>query len=131
MKSFENPEIAAVLNQYFVNIKVDREERPGSRFNLHVSRSSDDGQGGWPMSVFLTPDGRPFFGGTYFPPHRRYGMPSFPEILSGIVSIWQEKRSEVTEAAQQLFHRLQENTGVSLVGKGDLDPNRSRRRPRP
>lgn len=121
-ESFENPEIAAVLNQYFVNIKVDREERPDLDSIYMSAVVAMTGQGGWPMSVFLTPDGRPFFGGTYFPPHRRYGMPSFPEILSGIVSIWQEKRSEVTEAAQQLFHRLQENTGVSLVGKGDLDP---------
>jgi len=80
MKSFENPEIAAVLNQYFVNIKVDREERPDLDSIYMSAVVAMTGQGGWPMSVFLTPDGRPFFGGTYFPPHRRYGMPSFPKF---------------------------------------------------
>jgi len=80
-ESFENGEIAAILNQYFVNIKVDREERPDLDGIYMQAVVAMTGQGGWPMSLFLTPDGKPFYGGTYFPPVRRYNMPAFGEIV--------------------------------------------------
>ena len=121
-ESFEDPEIAGILNQHFVNIKVDREERPDLDSIYMSAVVAMTGQGGWPMSVFLTPNGHPFFGGTYFPPQRRYGMPSFSEILNGIITIWQTKRDEITEAAQQLLHSLQANTSISLAGEGSVNP---------
>ncbi len=82
-ESFENGEIAAILNQYFVNIKVDREERPDLDGILHAGSGAMTGQGGFqPMSLFLTPDGKPFYGGTYFPPVRRYNMPALGKSCS-------------------------------------------------
>ncbi len=84
-ESFEDEATAALMNENFVNIKVDREERPDID-NIYMNAVvALTGQGGWPMSVFLTPDGRPFFGGTYFPPVRRYNMPSFKEVLQSLV----------------------------------------------
>ena len=80
-ESFEDPKTAALMNENFVNIKVDREERPDIDSLYMEAVVAMTGQGGWPMSVFLTPDGRPFYGGTYFPPARRFNMPAFSEIL--------------------------------------------------
>src|SRR5512133_991752 len=83
-ESFEDPAIAQVLNQHFVSIKVDREERPDLDSIYMNAVVAMTGQGGWPMSLFLTPEGEPFYGGTYFPPERRYGMPSFREVIEAI-----------------------------------------------
>ena len=91
-ESFEDPATAALLNEHFVNIKVDREERPDIDSIYMQAVVAMTGQGGWPMSVFLTPDGKPFYGGTYFPPVRRYKMPAFSEILQTIARLWREDR---------------------------------------
>ncbi len=107
-ESFKDPTTASFLNQYFVSIKVDREERPDLD-NLYMSAVvSMTGQGGWPMSVFLTPDLKPFYGGTYFPPVPRYGMPSFLEVLQGIQHIWQNERQNIDSVAEKISQHLQE-----------------------
>jgi uncharacterized protein YyaL (SSP411 family) len=85
-ESFENEATAALMNELFVNIKVDREERPDLDAIYMDAVQALTGQGGWPMSVFLTPDGQPFYGGTYYPPEPRYGMPSFPQVLQSIAN---------------------------------------------
>ncbi|MCC6148292.1 MAG: thioredoxin domain-containing protein [Anaerolineaceae bacterium] len=122
-ESFEDPVIAKILNQHFVSIKVDREERPDIDSIYMSAVVAMTGQGGWPMSIFLTPDGKPFFGGTYFPPLRRYGMPSFTEILTGIVSVWQEKREEASEAARQLYQHIKKNAATPFsLPESELNP---------
>ena len=83
-ESFEDAQIAALMNQLFVNIKVDREERPDVDSVYMAAVQAMTGHGGWPMTVFLTPDGRPFYGGTYFPPEDRGGLPSFPRVLQSV-----------------------------------------------
>ena len=98
-ESFEDEATAAILNASFVAIKVDREERPDLDSVYMGAVQALTGQGGWPMSVFLDPDGRPFFGGTYFPDTPRHGMPSFRQVLEGVRLAWIEQRSELGEAA--------------------------------
>src|SRR5215475_13354857 len=101
-ESFENPEIAGLLNDHFVPIKVDREERPDLDQIYMTAVQLMTGHGGWPMSVFLTPDLKPFYGGTYFPPDDRYGaqLPSFKRLLHAILDAWQSRREDVAEQAQ-------------------------------
>src|ERR671929_1633940 len=101
-ESFEDPETAALMNERFVCVKVDREERPdvdGLYMDAVVAMT---GQGGWPMTVFLTPDGKPFWGGTYFPPEPRFNMPSFGQVLEAIAQAWQERRQDVGRQAGRL-----------------------------
>ena len=92
-ESFENPEIAALMNAEFVSIKVDREERPDLDDVYMAAVQSMTGSGGWPMSVFLTPDLKPFFGGTYFPPEDRHGMAGFPRVLAAVAGSSKDSRS--------------------------------------
>ena len=99
---FENAEIAAVLNEHFVSIKVDREERPDLDAIYMDAVQMIAGQGGWPMSMFLLPDRRPFYGGTYFPPEDRYGRPGFKSLLLRLVEIYREKRAELEESAGRI-----------------------------
>ncbi len=106
-ESFSDPEIAALMNAHFVNIKVDREERPDLDALYMQAVIALTGQGGWPMSVFLTPDLRPFYGGTYFPPQPRYGMPSFRQVLEGLARAWETRREEIDRTAGQLALNLQ------------------------
>lgn len=117
-ESFENEEIAAIMNQYFVAIKVDREERPDIDGIYMQAVQALTHQGGWPMTVFLTPDGRPFYGGTYFPPHdRHYGrqtLPGFERILRTMAEFYATRRAEVEEQAEQLASYLRQNSGVPL-----------------
>ena len=87
-ESFEDPALAALMNAHFVNVKVDREERPDLDSIYMGAVVALTGQGGWPMSVFLTPDGAPFFGGTYFPPTPRHGLPAFSQVLRGVHEAW-------------------------------------------
>lgn len=101
-ESFEDPDIAEQMNRDFINIKVDREERPDLDQIYMQAVLALTGQGGWPMSVFLTPDGRPFFGGTYFPPVPQYGRGGFPQILEAVQDAWQNKRSQLDEQAGRL-----------------------------
>ncbi|HLJ54052.1 MAG TPA: thioredoxin domain-containing protein, partial [Chthonomonadaceae bacterium] len=117
-ESFENEAIARQMNDNFINIKVDREERPDvdSIYMSAVQRLT--GQGGWPMTVFLTPDARPFFGGTYFPPNDLYGRPGFPRVLRAVAAAWREQRSEVLEQSAELTADLVEGDNV-LGGLSD------------
>ena len=107
-ESFENPEIAVQMNELFVNIKVDREERPDVDSLYMASVQAMTGHGGWPMTVFLTPDGKPFYGGTYFPPSDRGGMPGFPRVMQGVHEAYQSRRDEVEQSADRLATRLSE-----------------------
>ncbi len=105
-ESFTDPEIAALMNENFINIKVDREERPDLDSIYMQATVAMTGSGGWPMSVFLTPDLRPFFAGTYFPPVRRYDMPSFREVLSSIARAWREDTQEVERVGNQVLEYI-------------------------
>ncbi|HYK84982.1 MAG TPA: thioredoxin domain-containing protein [Ktedonobacteraceae bacterium] len=115
-ESFENEEIAALMNRYFVSIKVDREERPDIDGIYMQAVQALTQSGGWPMTVFLTPDGRPFYGGTYFPPRdRRYGqhvMPGFASLLNGMAEAYAHNREAVEEQANQLANFLQQRSGT-------------------
>src|SRR5438309_3457954 len=101
-ESFENRDIAELMNTNFVSIKVDREERPDLDGIYMQAVQALTGSGGWPMTVFLTPDGTPFYGGTYFPPVDRGHMPAFPRVLTAIADAWQNRRDEVLRNGQQL-----------------------------
>jgi uncharacterized protein YyaL (SSP411 family) len=105
-ESFENPDIAAVMNRHFVSVKVDREERPDVDQIYMEAVQSMTGQGGWPMTVFLTPEGVPFYGGTYFPPADRHGLPGFPRLLEAIADAWRSRRAEVLESSLKLAGQL-------------------------
>ncbi|MFC8346371.1 thioredoxin domain-containing protein [Streptomyces sp. NPDC057280] len=105
-ESFEDQETADYLNAHFVNIKVDREERPDVDAVYMEAVQAATGQGGWPMTVFLTPDAEPFYFGTYFPPAPRHGMPSFRQVLEGVRSAWADRRDEVTEVAEKIVRDL-------------------------
>ncbi|MDD5370262.1 MAG: thioredoxin domain-containing protein [Anaerolineaceae bacterium] len=113
-ESFEDPEIAHLLNQGFVSIKVDREERPDLDALYMAAVVAMTGQGGWPMSLFLTPDGLPFYGGTYFPPKPRYGMPSFRQVLESVIQSWKKERENVYQIGQQVAENLQQATRWDL-----------------
>jgi len=125
-ESFENEETAALMNENFVNIKVDREERPDIDSIYMQAVQAMIRQGGWPMTVFLMPDGRPFSGGTYFPPEdRRYGaetMPGFPTILASVASAYQQNRQEIEEQAAQLAEYLQQRSDAPLRQVGSKLP---------
>jgi uncharacterized protein YyaL (SSP411 family) len=105
-ESFENPAIAAIINQSFVPIKVDREERPDVDHIYMTYVQATTGGGGWPMSVFLTPGRLPFFGGTYFPPDDRFGRPGFPVILSRIAEAWHKQHDQILESSSDVMQQL-------------------------
>src|SRR5438552_10038797 len=105
-ESFENEDIAALMNQHFVSIKVDREERPDIDNIYMQAVQAMTGHGGWPMTVFLTPDGVPFYGGTYFPPTDRHGLPGFPRLLEGLADAWHNRRGEVMRSTEQITAHL-------------------------
>ena len=113
-ESFENEKIAGLMNQNFVSIKVDREERPDIDGIYMQAVQALTHQGGWPMTVFLTPDGRPFYGGTYFPPRDSRGMPGFPRVLLSMAEAYKNQRQQVEEQAQQLADYLQERSTTPL-----------------
>jgi len=108
-ESFEDERIAALMNDNFVCIKVDREERPDLDHIYMSAVQMLTGHGGWPLTMFLTPAGEPFFGGTYFPPVDRHGMPGFPRVLAGVAQAYREKRDQVRESVEQLRGGLQKN----------------------
>jgi len=101
-ESYDNPEIAEIVNQRFIAVKVDRDERPDIDSRYQVAVSSISGQGGWPLTAFLTPDGKPFYGGTYFPPDDGYGRPSFKRVLLSIANAYHEKNDDVLEQAKMV-----------------------------
>ncbi|MEU9366955.1 thioredoxin domain-containing protein [Streptomyces avermitilis] len=105
-ESFEDEATAAYMNEHFVSVKVDREERPDVDSVYMEAVQAATGQGGWPMSVFMTPDGEPFYFGTYFPPAPRHGLPSFRQVLEGVHSAWTSRREEVAEVAEKITRDL-------------------------
>jgi uncharacterized protein YyaL (SSP411 family) len=105
-ESFEHPDVAAVLNEHFVSIKLDREERPDVDRVYMAFVQVTTGSGGWPMSVWLTPDLKPFYGGTYFPPESRWGRPGFVDILREIARVWKSERAKVVQSSDALTDRL-------------------------
>ncbi|MBK9120084.1 MAG: thioredoxin domain-containing protein [Phycisphaerales bacterium] len=108
-ESFEDPAIAAILNDHFINIKVDREERPDlDEIYMQATLALNQGQGGWPMSVWLTPDLKPFFAGTYFPPRARYGRPGFVELCEAVAKAWREHRTDIVTQAERLTEVVRE-----------------------
>jgi len=107
-ESFNDPAIAALLNQHFIPIKVDREERPDVDRVYMLFVQATTGGGGWPMSVFLTPELEPFFGGTYFPPENRYGLPGFGFVLQRIAEAWREQREEIVASSRTMLEGLRE-----------------------
>ena len=119
-ESFENVEIARLMNADFVNIKVDREERPDIDDIYMKAVQSLTGQGGWPMSVFLTPELEPFYGGTYFPPQGAWGRPGFAEVLRGLARAWKEDRTRVVEQGRRLRERIAEEGRIDA--RGELEP---------
>jgi uncharacterized protein YyaL (SSP411 family) len=106
-ESFEDEKIAALMNELFVSIKVDREERPDLDEIYMNAVQMLTGRGGWPMTVFLTPDGKPFYGGTYFPPDDRQGMPGFPKILAGVAQAYRERPQDIDKSVGQILTALQ------------------------
>src|SRR5688572_12018708 len=112
-ESFEDEETAAFMNEHFVNIKVDREERPDLDTIYMQATVAMTGSGGWPMSVFLTPDLKPFYTGTYFPPVQRYNMPSFKDVLNGIAKAWKEEPDKITQVGDQVSGHLQQTLNIS------------------
>jgi uncharacterized protein YyaL (SSP411 family) len=118
-ESFEDDDTAAVMNEHFVNIKVDREERPDVDAVYMEATQAMTGHGGWPMTVFMTPDGEPFFCGTYFPPTDRHGMPSFRRLLQSVAHAWDVQREQVTASAADIVERLSQR-GPRLAG-GEVD----------
>src|SRR5437660_228100 len=118
-ESYENTEIAALINQLFVPVKVDRDERPDVDARYQAAVSAISGQGGWPLTGFLTPDGRPFFGGTYFPRDDRYGRPGFGRVLLTMAQVWKERREEALESAASVMAAIEHNESFSARG-GEL-----------
>ncbi|ASO18428.1 hypothetical protein FHR81_002835 [Actinoalloteichus hoggarensis] len=109
-ESFEDEAVAAVMNENFVNVKVDREERPDVDAVYMTATQAMTGSGGWPMTCFLTPEGEPFHCGTYYPPTPHPGLPSFPQLVDAVAAAWQERRGEVREAARRIVAGLAEQT---------------------
>jgi hypothetical protein len=110
-ESFENGPIAETMNKYYISIKVDREERPDVDKVYMSAVQAMTGSGGWPLSIFLTPDLKPFYGGTYFPPKDADGRPGFPTVLERIHQVWEEEREKISESGEQLITLLRQNRG--------------------
>jgi uncharacterized protein len=111
-ESFENPATAAVMNEHFVSVKVDREERPDLDAVYMEAVVAMSGHGGWPMTVFLTSTGEPFYGGTYYPPEPRHGLPSFRQVLEAIAEAWRERRDDVARSAEQLVEAVRQSSSL-------------------
>jgi uncharacterized protein YyaL (SSP411 family) len=120
-ESYENPATAAIINQFFIPVKVDRDERPDVDARYQSAVSAVSGQGGWPLTGFLTPDGRPFFGGTYFPPEDAMGRPGFPRILHAVADAYANRRDELERAAIALADAVTKSEGFSGAS-GNFDP---------
>ena len=120
-ESFENPAIAHLMNDLFVNVKVDREERPDVDHIYMTAVQAMTRHGGWPLTVFCTPDGTPFYGGTYYPPEDRGGMPGFPRILEAVADAYRTRRDEIARQGGALREAVAEMMGPNLP-EGDLDP---------
>ncbi len=120
-ESYDDPEIAQIVNERFVAIKVDRDERPDIDSRYQVAVQALSGQGGWPLTAFLTPDGKPYFGGTYFPPDEHYGRPSFRRVLMSISDAYHEKNGDVTEQAKLVEGAIAHSESFAAKS-GDVSP---------
>ena len=118
-ESFENPSIASILNENFVSIKVDREQRPDLDQIYMQTVQMLTGSGGWPMSVFLTPDAKPFYGGTYWPPEARWGKPGFAQVLHAVADAWRTKRDQIEQQGNELVGHLQDAALTSSESNPD------------
>src|SRR6476661_10428276 len=116
--SFERSDVAAVMNENFVNVKVDREERPDVDAVYMQATTAMTGQGGWPMTLLLTPDGKPFFAGTYFPDRPRQGQPAFRQVLEALSDAWRNRRDDVSTVAADVSEHLRRD--VALAGEEPL-----------
>src|SRR6266567_2256932 len=114
-ESYDDPEIAAIVNEHFIAMKVDRDERPDIDSRYQAAVQAVSGQGGWPLTAFLTPDGKPFYGGTYFPPNDGYGRPSFRRVLLSIANAYKEKHGDVVEQAAMVENAIVQ--AESFAGK--------------
>src|ERR1700693_5556904 len=112
-ESYEDPEVAAIVNEHFIAVKVDRDERPDIDSRYQAAVSAVSGQGGWPLTAFLTPDGKPFYGGTYFPPTDGYGRPSFKRVLISIANAYKEKNGDVVEQAKMVESAIAQAESVA------------------
>jgi hypothetical protein len=119
-ESYEDPVVAAIINEHFVAVKVDRDERPDIDARYQHAVSAISGQGGWPLTAFLTPEGKVFFGGTYFPPDDGYGRPGFKRVLLSVAAYYRDRRDEAVEAADQLHRQL--GAMLAVPSAGPLDP---------
>jgi uncharacterized protein YyaL (SSP411 family) len=123
-ESFENEQIAELMNNHFINIKVDREERPDLDEIYMNAVQMLTGRGGWPMTIFLTPDRQPFYGGTYYPAEDRHGMPGFPRILRGVAQAYRDKPEDVQKSVEHILSAL---SRMPFPGKQSAKlPNKSR-----
>jgi uncharacterized protein YyaL (SSP411 family) len=120
-ESFEDPETAALMNEHFVPIKVDREERPDVDAIYMDAVQAMTGRGGWPLNAFLTPEGVPFYAGTYFPPEPRHGMPSWRNVLEGVARAWEQQRDDIIDGAQQIVGHLEATANIEAP-EGEIDP---------
>ena len=118
-ESYEDAEVAAVINEHFVAVKVDRDERPDVDARYQAAVSAISGQGGWPLTAFLTPDGRPYFGGTYIPREERYGRPGIVRVLEAMAEVWRERREEALETAGSVIAAIEQNESFT-GGGGEL-----------
>jgi uncharacterized protein len=118
-ESYEDAEMARIINHHFVAVKVDRDERPDVDTRYQAAVQAISGQGGWPLTAFLTPDGRPYFGGTYFPREDRYGRPGFGRVLLTMAQVWKERRDEALESASSVMLAIEHSEGFSGSG-GEL-----------
>jgi len=115
-ESYEDPELARIVNDHYIAMKVDRDERPDVDARYQAAVSAISGQGGWPLTAFLTPDGQPYFGGTYFPRDDRYGRPGFGRVLLTMAQVWRERRQEAVESAASVMAAIEQNEAFS--GRG-------------
>src|SRR6266852_4516796 len=125
-ESFENPDVARLMNELFINVKVDREERPDVDDVYMRAVQMLTGSGGWPMTVFLTPEGKPFYGGTYFPAVDRHGLPGFPRVLEAVARAHRERPADVAKSVEQILSGLAHFERARAT-EGDLDPGLPRR----
>jgi len=123
-ESFRDPEVAALLNRDFISVKVDREERPDLDHRFMTYLVAQKGSGGWPLSVFLTPEGAPFYAGTYFPPREAHGLPSFTTVLERIHKLWQDDRGKLTDEARRAMADLEARSQARFTGKADAAAQR-------
>ena len=117
-ETYENAETAKIINEHFVAVKVDRDERPDVDTRYQAAVSAISGQGGWPLTAFLTPEGKPYFGGTYFPPEDRHGRPGFRRVLLTMAEAFQKRRDEVNESAGSVMAAIEHNE--SFMGRAGI-----------